>query len=89
MAEDDMPCLVIYPSPREEQAAQSSHVIAFSFTGYDPTQPSKSQMHAQLVYLSSIGQMTSRQRALAINATRESSISILDHIRTFLNERFE
>lgn len=89
MAEDDMPCLVIYPSPREEQVAQSSHVIAFSFTGYDPSEPSKSQMQAQLVYLSSIGQMTARQRALAINATRESSISTLDHIRSVLNERFE
>ena len=72
MADDDLPCLVIY-----------------SFTGYDPTEPSKSQVHGQLVFLSSIGQMTAHQRSLAINATKTASISILDHVRTVLIERFE
>lgn len=89
MVDDDMSCLVIYPSPREEHAAHSSLVAAFSFTGYDPTEPSKSQVHGQLVYLSSIGQMTAHERSLAINATKKASVSILDHIRTVLIERFE
>ena len=89
MADDDLPCLVIYPSPREENAAYSSLVAAFSFTGHDPTEPSKSQVHGQIVFLSSIGQMTAHQRSLAINATKTASISVLDHVRTVLIERFE
>lgn len=89
MMEDSTACLAIDPTPQEEEAAQSVHVVAFSLTGYDPINSTESHLRAQLAYISSVGRVSSRDHKRVIQATKDAVFSTFERIREAFVERFE
>lgn len=81
--------VVVDPSPKEEKDAESVHVFAFLISGYNPMNPSKSQIKAQLAFCASKGLTDLQLRSQIVPIAEKSAIQILDHIRTSIKQRFE
>ena len=81
--------VVIDPSPQEEEDAESVHVFAFLISGYNPMNPPKSQIKAQLAFCTSKGLTDLQLRSQIIPIAEKSVIQILEHIRTSITQRFE
>lgn len=89
-AEDQSTSLIVIdPTPEEEQAADSLHVLAFAISGYEPATNNDTGVQHSLVYCSSTGRTTDKQRNQLVEMTQKDAMNTLSSIRTMLENRFE
>ncbi|KAI3623234.1 RRP46 [Malassezia furfur] len=79
-------CVLVDPSPEEEKVAESCHVYAFAFSGYNPLSPkdAESELAAQLVYYASTGRTNGKKRAELFVVAEESAERQLGYLRDAL-----
>ncbi|WFD44623.1 exosome non-catalytic core subunit rrp46 [Malassezia psittaci] len=82
-------CIVVDPSPEEEQCAISCHVYAFAFSGYDPLNPQQQdhQTQVELLYCASTGISNAKQRNELYNIAREAANEQFHHLRSVLESK--
>lgn len=78
--------VLVDPSPEEEKVAESCHVYAFAFSGYNPLSPkdAESELAAQLVYYASTGRTNGKKRAELFVVAEESAERQLGYLRDAL-----
>lgn len=81
--------IVVDPTPEEEKAAQSLHVLAFAISGYEPMAKDDTGMQLSLVYCSSTGRTTAKQRHYVSELSKKDAMATLASIRSMLENRFE
>ena len=81
--------IVIDPTPEEERAADSLHVLAFAVSGYEPATNNDTFVQHSLVYCSSTGCSSAKQRNQLVKITQKDAMNTLSSIRMMLENRFE